>query len=686
MYLALTGHSMIKRLIQPGLLLALMAGLRPSVAAELPRNEQAIADVEAGRVDTARALWWGFSEQDATKALQDAINSRARRVVIDNPGGPWIVTPLQLSGDKEIIFENGVVIEAKRDAFQGKGDCLFTALGQKHLILRGDGATLRMHKEDYHRAPYEPAEWRHALSLRGCEDILIEGLTLIDSGGDGIYLGTGADRAANVAVTIRRVTCDGNNRQGISIITAENLTIEDCVFRNTSGTAPQAGIDFEPNSPQEELVNCLVRNCRSESNAGCGYLVYLGNMSRESTPVSIRFENCTSQGCRDPSVYLSMAHRDGLHGVTGTIEFVQCRFDGDTAGGVVVRGNQADGALLRWERCEIIRHDPGNTRAAPIMIESPGGSDAQTGNIEFRDCLVRDSLVRNPIVLIASPLSGLPKIVGSLRCISPMGERLYVLTPQQLAEWFPEQGVLSGIAPYDFRWQQAQLVAAEQVPAGDGQSVESADMTVRGEAEFLMWATAGAEVQCECQVGAVVAAKPIQSIMTVSDCDGETLVLDPVQQSDHLAYRFTPTITGVHQLQWRGNSNTTLRLNCSHPWAWVSTARGLHLFRSTGTLYCVVPAGIERFAILLSGEGTEETVRATVRTASDEVAAEEDVIGLTHPFVLQREAGDTTEIWSLVLEKASTGVLEDVTIHVVGIPPTLTTSRSRVFTVPVDTP
>ena len=275
-------------------LVMLLAASHSSNAAT-GRDEQAVADVAAGRVNTARASWWGFDETDATQALQAALNSRARQVVVDNTGSPWVVTTITLPSDKEIVFETGVVVDARRGKFLGKGDCLFVASGQKNLVLRGDGATLRMHKDDYHHSPYEPAEWRHALSVCGCQDVIVEGLTLQDSGGDGIYLGAGPAGATNTNITIRRVICDGNNRQGISVITAENLLIEDSTFRRTSGTAPQAGIDLEPNRPEERLVNCVVRNCRSEENAGCGYLIYLGQMSRASTPVSIRFEKCTSK-------------------------------------------------------------------------------------------------------------------------------------------------------------------------------------------------------------------------------------------------------------------------------------------------------------------------------------------------------------------------------------------------------
>ena len=80
----------------------------------------------------------------------------------------------------------------------------------------------------------------------------MEGLTIVESGGDGIGV-TGKN------ITIRKCVCDRNHRQGISVFSVENLLIEDCVLSNTSGTAPQSGIDFEPDHPNEILKNVVMR-------------------------------------------------------------------------------------------------------------------------------------------------------------------------------------------------------------------------------------------------------------------------------------------------------------------------------------------------------------------------------------------------------------------------------------------
>jgi hypothetical protein len=116
-------------------------------------QRQRIADVQAGRVHTAYASWWGFDPADATPSLQAALNSPAREVVIENMGCPWIVTTIHLPGNKDVVLEAGVIVQAKKGEFLDKHTCLFAARGRKHLTIRGEDAVFRMLKEDYHRPP-----------------------------------------------------------------------------------------------------------------------------------------------------------------------------------------------------------------------------------------------------------------------------------------------------------------------------------------------------------------------------------------------------------------------------------------------------------------------------------------------------------------------------------------------------
>ena len=267
-----------------------------------------VREVLAGKRREARASWWGFDPTDSTAHLQEAINSKVKRLIVDRQTSPWITRPLTGVSNQEIVFEAGTELVAMKGAFQGKSDCLLSFRECKNVVLRSeqtdapqtDGddqpARIRMHKQDYQSAAYGHSEWRHGVAFFGCRNVLVQDLTIEQTGGDAIYLGAAKQHTPNRQVKIRRVDCNANHRQGISVISAEDLLIEDCRLRNTDGTAPQAGIDFEPNHPMDSLLRCMVRRCTAEHNAGTGFQICPQFLTNRSTPFSIHVDQCVSRG------------------------------------------------------------------------------------------------------------------------------------------------------------------------------------------------------------------------------------------------------------------------------------------------------------------------------------------------------------------------------------------------------
>ena len=78
------------------------------------KNLEAIADIRSGKSVVANTTWWGFDPEDATEALQAAIDSGAKKVVVPNMHTDWIIQPIRLAGNQELIFERGTVVSAKR--------------------------------------------------------------------------------------------------------------------------------------------------------------------------------------------------------------------------------------------------------------------------------------------------------------------------------------------------------------------------------------------------------------------------------------------------------------------------------------------------------------------------------------------------------------------------------------------
>lgn len=376
----------------------------PSVFAGDGANAAAVADVASGKRTTASAAWWGFDAEDATETLQAAIDSGAKKVIVPFMGQPWIVRPITLPGNLELVFQPGVLVLAKQGEFLGRGDSLFRADDKSNITIRGYGATLRMRKKDYQKPPYKKAEWRMGLRFVGCQRVNVSGLRIESSGGDGIYVGSSGKNRWCTDVVIRDCVCHDHHRQGISVISAENLLIENCVLSGTDGTAPEAGIDLEPDSPDERLVNCVIRNCVMENNSGHAILVYLKPLTAESEPVSVRFENClarmgkpgmTVEDFADPrmtgwaGMAVGAARDDGPQGL---VEFINCTAENTGKEGAKVFDKSAKSVQVRfvdcnWRNCWVARHrDYGGPRPGvffhlrrPEIVAKPGG-------VEFVDC------------------------------------------------------------------------------------------------------------------------------------------------------------------------------------------------------------------------------------------------------------------------------------------------------------
>ena len=421
--------------------LAAMAAA-PALPTPCERNDAAVRQVLAGERDEASAAWWGFDGEDATDALQAALDSPAKTLVIPYMGAPWIVRPLRAHGNQEIRFEPGVMLLAKKGEFMGGGDSLLTASDAENLVLRGHGAVLRMRKADYQRPPYTPAEWRMGIALRGCAKVTVEGLRIESSGGDGIYLDGGATRGFCADIVIRDVVCQDHHRQGISVISAQNLLVENCSLSGTGGTPPESGIDFEPDSAKQRLVNCVVRNCVFENNRGNAAAVYLKPLSRESMDVSILFENCVSRMGEpgDSAEVVRAAQRGGWGGMTvgacrddgpgGLVEFRNCVSENTGREGARIYDKSADGVRVRFVNCKWKNawlddplDAPGPRSPISITLRRPGLT-THLGGVEFLNCHVYDNEDRPALVVHHEKEDhGVSGLRGTLFVHNPRGAR-----------------------------------------------------------------------------------------------------------------------------------------------------------------------------------------------------------------------------------------------------------------------
>ena len=343
-----------------------------------------IAAVVCADVHAAKVSEFGFDPDDSTEIIQKALDSGARQLVFDRQTGPWVTRPLAARSNTEIIFEDGVELVAKRGEFHGLRDFLFCVDCVTNIVLRGlggKGGTFRMWKKDYQDlSKYEKSEWRHTLYLRSVENVIVENMTFKSSGGDGVAFGARGDRNCR-NVVFRRCVFDDNHRQGISICSGENILIEDCILSNTKGTPPEAGIDFEPDRPNECLSNITLRNVLSINNAGNGADVYPVQMRDFSTPVSIILENFRSIGNRC-GVFACANDRIESGHVRGKVEFRNCLFADSRDSGLTLRGLPKGAMDLSFENCIVSNCAP-EKMVADVILKTEQARQGYSDGIDF---------------------------------------------------------------------------------------------------------------------------------------------------------------------------------------------------------------------------------------------------------------------------------------------------------------
>lgn len=363
-----------------------------------------------------------------------------------------------MRSNKEIVFEEGSVVQAKPGTFLDNTKPMFRALSIDNLKIIGKGegdqqATLKMNKEEY-----TTSEFGHILGIDGVKNFEIRGLKLTGAGGDGIHVAGASYRTAEPGLrtysengVIENIWADNNRRQGISLDSAKDVIVRNSTFSNTSGTAPAAGIDLEPTWDFERLENISIENVTFKDNDGNGIQLALGNLDDESTPVSVDINNAVVENNNRSGITVVLFNnapddpfRDQPDGskassmANGTVNIrntdisksngTNTFFNQPTAGIYVqsLSGSQDDPNNLKINFDNVTVSDTGNGEFAsnPIYIRGFGG-DAQpkeVGNLSFKDVTVKDNFNRAIIrAELGQPDAFLSNISGNISAFNPNG-------------------------------------------------------------------------------------------------------------------------------------------------------------------------------------------------------------------------------------------------------------------------
>jgi len=608
------------------------------------QNTPQIEQVKAGTLKTAQASWWGFDAADATQCLQDAINSGVPELIVDNTGNDWIIgKPLQLVSNQKIIFADGVVIQAKKGQFQETKDALFNGNKITNIALVGQGnAMLRMHRADYGNPKlYKKAEWRHGINLIDCKDVVIRGFTVRETGGDGLYLGA-TSSGVNQNVLVENMVFDSNYRQGVSVISADGLTIRNCKFNNTLGTAPQAGIDFEPNQKRQRLANCLIEDSEFINNKGSGVEIALMKLDASSLPISITVRRSRTRG-NSAGLAVNPSGRDTQNPVKGQVVMEDCVFEGDR---ISLSNPVHDAIAYLFKNCTIdfSHQDNPDTKSwqRPIGVSSfnPAGGGA-IGGIRFENVTVIGA-VDTPISLPYQSKATISDAIGG-NILLKQGERS---VPYDLAGFVKAKQAefekFNQLIPATAELEKLQIPARGQKRSGNG------SFFLRNEFTFLQYAREGEAIEISVKSKRIY---PRKATIKLVDPSGKTVeTFNIPNQSTTFPIRFTATQTGFYRLVRSGESSNYTDISSSHPGNGLFAENGdVQFLPTAGDLYFQVPAGVKEFAI---GVGADTRADVALVDPSGKEVERQRELNSMHLFSVTRADESKSEIWSIRVRKA----------------------------------
>lgn len=176
---------------------------------------------------------------------------------------------LKIPSNTRLILDGDIRLSANRLTKYS----IFSISNSHNVIIEGKGRIWGDRKSHLDNE----GQWGMCIAMTNVTNVKIQGLSVLDAWGDGIYIGRKSD-----SVMIDDCYITSCRRQGISVIGGNCVRIKNCKVKNIRGQAPEYAIDIEPNS-QDTIIDVLIDNVIAEDCIG-GFKSY--SSSRKKNYIS----------------------------------------------------------------------------------------------------------------------------------------------------------------------------------------------------------------------------------------------------------------------------------------------------------------------------------------------------------------------------------------------------------------
>lgn len=252
-------------------------------------------------------------KQDVTSYLQKALDKHKSVIM---PNFPVFVSDegLKISSGHKILFQPKSKIR------------LLSSKKERYAILD----ITRVHDVEVYFPNIEgernnhmgsTGQWGHGIYITSSENILVVSPYITDTWGDGICIG-GRNGIPSKRISILGGTIKNTRRNGISVVSGRNVTIDSVYIENANGQNPQSGIDIEPDSHYNELHNIVLSNITTVNNKLHGIVISIGSLAgKKQKRVSIKIQNHKDIGSvLGLGLFLSRNDSRLYNNIVGTID------------------------------------------------------------------------------------------------------------------------------------------------------------------------------------------------------------------------------------------------------------------------------------------------------------------------------------------------------------------------------